>query len=140
MGLMPLRRALLILGCAAACPAFGDEGDVDGIRRVITAQFQAFADDDADAAFETATPRVRSSMGHPGRFLAMVRGHYPMVYRPASYAFLDVELKARQAWQLVRVSDLHGKAWVALFHLERQPDGSWRIGGCTVNEMRWQPT
>ena len=140
MASQPSRRALLLFGCAWACPALAGEPDTEGIRHVIARQFQAFADDDAEAAFETATPGVRKSMGHPGRFLALVRGTYPMVYRPETYAFLDVELKAREAWQLVRLVDAGGKAWVALFALERQPDGSWRIGGCAVNEMRWQPT
>ena len=58
------------------------------VQAVILAQLKAFADDDAEAAFETATPEVRKSIGQAGLFLAMVRGNYPMVYRPAAYGFL----------------------------------------------------
>ena len=64
------------------------ESDSDAVRQVVVAQLQAFAQDDADSAFATATPGVREAIGNPMRFLAMVRGTYPMVYRPASVAFL----------------------------------------------------
>ncbi|MBI5278210.1 MAG: DUF4864 domain-containing protein [Burkholderiales bacterium] len=140
---MDLRAVLLawLLACCAPAFAAGAEEDreAQGIRSVITAQLQAFAEDDADAAFDTSTPAVRESMGHAGYFLALVRGQYPMVYRPVAISFLDVELKSREAWQLVRVIDQDGRPWVVMFALERQGDGTWRIGGCAVSEMRGKP-
>jgi len=141
MGLLLPRLLALWLFTTASLAAAAAPADEENqrIRAVILAQLEAFADDDADAAFDTATPGVREAMGHPGRFLAMVRGIYPMVVRPASVAFLEVELQAREAWQLARIVDGSGKPWLALFILERQPDGKWRIGGCSVSEMRGQP-
>ena len=82
---------------------------------------------------------MRQQAGHPGHFLALVRGNYPMLYRPASIGFLQVDLKGRRASQLLRVVDTEGQAWHVLFTLERQGDGSWRIGGCTVAEAPGQP-
>lgn len=140
-----MRRTVVTFGLIAAMtlalPAPAQTAEEDGrlVRAVINAQFQAFADDDADAAFETATPMVRSAMGHPLRFLAMVRGTYPMIYRPASTRFLDLQVQGRTAFQLVRVADPKGQLWLALFALERQPDASWRISGCSVSESRWEP-
>jgi hypothetical protein len=133
--LLLLALGMLAGGASAQSP--GD--DRRGVRAVVSAQFEAFADDDADAAFATATPTVRSAMGHPLRFLAMVRGTYPMLLKPASIRFLDTELQGRHAFQLVRLTDTQGRPWLALFALERQADQSWRIAGCSVSEARWQP-
>ena len=112
--------------------------DADAVRQVVMAQLNAFADDDADSAFATATPTVREAIGNPLRFLAMVRGAYPMVYRPASVAFLKPEEDDGTVLQMVQITDDGGKSWIALFAVERQPDASWRISGCAVAENPWR--
>ena len=121
---------------ASAAPL--TETEAGAVRKVIVAQLQAFAEDDADSAFATATPGVREAIGNPGRFLAMVRGAYPMVYRPASVAFLKPEEDSGTVLQMVQITDDNDKSWLALFALERQPDDSWRISGCIVAENRWR--
>ena len=108
------------------------------VRQVVVAQLQAFAEDDADSAFETATPDVRKAIGNPGRFLAMVRGAYPMVYRPAAVAFLKPQEESGTVLQMVQITDGQDKSWIALFALERQPDSTWRISGCIVAENPWR--
>ncbi|MES2940691.1 MAG: DUF4864 domain-containing protein [Pseudomonadota bacterium] len=115
------------------------ENDAQQIQALIAAQLSAFAEDDADRAFETATPEVRKAIGSSARFLAMVRGAYPMVYRPAQVSFLKPEEEEGQVLQLVEIRDDDDKSWLALFAMERQPDQSWRIGGCLVAENRWHP-
>jgi hypothetical protein len=112
----------------------------DKVREVIFAQLAAFAIDDADRAFETATPAVREAIGSPGRFLAMVRGAYPMVYRPAAVSFHKPDEDEGTVLQLVEIRDGNDKSWLALFALERQPDETWRISGCVVTENRWLST
>lgn len=115
-----------------------NDTEADAVRQVVVAQLQAFADDDADSAFATATPGVREAIGEPGRFLAMVRGAYPMVYRPATVAFLKPEEDSGTVLQMVRITDGDDKSWIALFALERQPDATWRISGCVVTENPWR--
>jgi hypothetical protein len=140
-----MRNALAFwLAALAALAAWNAQAgpagpDAHAVRKVIIAHFQAFADDDADAAYLTATPVVRQQVGHPRHFLALVRGSYPMLYRPASIGFLEIEVKGRRATQSLRVVDADGHAWRVLFRLERQSDGGWRIGGCTVSEAPGQP-
>jgi len=133
--------ALATLGAhlrAAAAPL--GEPDATRVREVIVAQLSALALDDADKAFETATPEVRAAIGSPNRFLAMVRGAYPMVYRPASVSFHKPQEEDGSVLQLVEIRDRDDKSWLALFALERQPDSSWRISGCVVAENHWQST
>jgi hypothetical protein len=114
------------------------DDEADKVRSVIVAQLEAFADDDAETAFQTATPAVREAIGSSGRFLAMVRGAYPMVYRPASVSFHKPEQESGAVLQLVEITDDESKSWLALFALEQQPDMSWRISGCIVQENRWK--
>jgi hypothetical protein len=114
------------------------EAQAEEVRGVIVAQLQALAEDDADRAFQTATPAVREAIGSSGRFLAMVRGAYPMVYRPASVSFHKPESDDGTVLQMVEIKDGDDKSWIALFALEQQPDSSWRISGCVVAENRWQ--
>lgn len=114
------------------------EAEAKKIQGVIVAQFTAFAADDAESAFQTATPAVREAIGNSGRFLAMVRGAYPMVYRPSSVTFHKPQEDEGSVLQLVEITDSNAKSWLALFALERQPDATWRISGCAVAENKWQ--
>jgi hypothetical protein len=114
--------------------------DVQQVQQVVMAQLKAFSTEDADAAFAAATPEVRKSVGDPGRFLALVRGNYPMVYHPAGFAFLQPQVDKDQVLQAVALRDDEDKTWIALFTLERQPDNSWRIGACIVAENDWRST
>ena len=115
-----------------------DALEADAVRQVVIAQLQAFAEDDADSAFATATPGVREAIGNPLRFLAMVRGAYPMVYRPATVAFLKPDEDAGTVLQMVQITDDDDKSWIAMFALERQPDATWRISGCAVAANPWR--
>jgi len=133
----------IALACAASLPpaaSAGPVGDDDArsIRAVIAAQFEAFAQDDAERAFQTATPAVREAIGSPGMFLALVRGAYPMVYHPSTVTFHKPEEDRGTVMQLVEITDDDAKSWIALFAMERQPDASWRISGCAVAENPWR--
>ncbi len=119
----------------AATPS---EADAMQVRGVIAAQIAAFAEDDAERAFEAATPAVRAAIGSSGRFLAMVRGAYPMVYRPHSFTFHKPQEDEGSVLQLVEIKDNRSKSWLALFALEKQPDATWRISGCVVAENKWK--
>jgi hypothetical protein len=114
------------------------EAETRNVQHIIEVQFEAFADDDADGAFQTATPAVREAIGNPGRFLALVRGAYPMVYRPGSVRFHKPEADEGTVLQLVEITDKNSKSWLALFALEQQPDATWRISGCVVAENHWK--
>jgi hypothetical protein len=65
-------------------------------------------------------------------FLQMVRQGYLPVYRPKSYAFEAVKELGSGLAQAVRIVDEQGVQWLALYTMEKQPDGSWLISGCTL--------
>jgi hypothetical protein len=131
---------MLVLAVAALSATAGPLADADAqkVQAVISAQLEAFAADDADRAFDTATPQVRQAIGSSDRFLTMVRGAYPMVYRSESITFHQAEEDEGTVLQLVEIKDRQSKSWLALFALEQQPDATWRISGCIVAENPWR--
>jgi hypothetical protein len=132
-----LAAFFLLLGLAvgAGAPARAQAvSDVDAraARTVVSAQLEAFANDDAKRAFSYAAPSIRTMFGTPERFLAMVRAGYPVVYRAAGVTFL-IPLRVEGGLvQGVHLTDSDGALWLATYRLEHQRDGSWRIAGCDV--------
>lgn len=130
------RRWLLLAVAACTLPVAATTlttSDTRDIRAAVQGQLDAFAADDAARAFAFAAPNVRQRMGTAERFLAMVRSGYPVVYRPASVAFLIPDnLADGTVVQRVQMTDARGDAWLATYTLQRQPDKAWRITGCEV--------
>ena len=129
--------AAFALACAGLLPQrAGAEAvvaaDAKAVRAVVETQLAAFAADDAQRAFAQASPSIQQMFGDPELFLTMVRTGYPVVYRPASVRFLAPVWVEGTLLQGVHMTDAVGALWVAVYQLERQPDKSWRIAGCTV--------
>ena len=106
------------------------------IRAVVEGQLAAFAKDDANKAFSFAAPNVREALGSAANFMSMVRSDYPVVYRPASVAFLKAEGNQGGVTQPVQMVDTNGSAWLAVYSLQKQKDKSWLITGCSVVENK----
>jgi hypothetical protein len=123
-----LALAPLVAAAQGAVPA----ADAQAVRAVIEAQLDAFRRDDAAHAFSLATPGIRQTFGSAENFLAMVRGSYAVVYRPKSVAFEAPQVIDGEFVQPVRLTDAEGRAWLALYPMQRQPDGSWRTNGCQL--------
>ena len=120
---------------ALAQPAFAQSvapEDARAVRAVIEAQLDAFKRDDAARAFSFASPGIRSMFDTPVNFMQMVRSQYAVVYRPASVTFGEARVLEGQLTQMVVFTDAQAQRWLALYPMERQPDGSWRIDGCIL--------
>ena len=129
--------ALLILLVAVA-PGRADtppEGERGAIRDVIEAQLDAFQRDDAAAAFGYASPAIREMFGTAERFMAMVREGYAPVHRPRRVEFRELVTARGRLTQRVYVVGPDGRPVIANYFMERQPDGSWRIDGCVLEEV-----
>lgn len=125
-----LLAAWMLLGPAHAAGL--SAADEKNVRAVVQGQLTALARDDARKAFSYAAPNVREAVGSAEGFLALMRRSYPMVYRPASVAFLKPESKDGLVIQRVQMLDDQGNAWLAVYSLQRQKDKAWRITGCQV--------
>ena len=108
--------------------------DQKQIIKVVQAQLNAFAQDDAAKAFSYAAPNIKHLMGSAENFLEMVRSQYEVVYKPSSTTFMQPMGEAGEAMLKVRMTDEDGDAWIATYTLQRQKNKVWRITGCAVSE------
>ena len=102
------------------------------IEKVIRDQLDAFARDDAHRAFAQATPDIQRMFGTSDDFIRMVRDSYQPVYRSSGVQFVRLQLIDDDWVQTVQLADEEGKVWRALFTMKRQPDRSWKVGGCRL--------
>ena len=126
-----MRLALLLaLLLIFASPARAD--DVAAAQSVISAQEQAFGRDDADAAYSYAAPEIRERFPAADIFMSVVRNDYMPVYRHKRFEFGETRSEGGWIAQRVHIIDTNGESWEALYTLEREPDGSLKITGCTL--------
>jgi uncharacterized protein DUF4864 len=128
MRIAALLVAISIVFSSAAALA----DDVTIAQNVIRAQEQAFARDDAAAAYSHAAPAIKEIFPAPDIFMAMVQSGYAPVYRHKSFEFGESKIEGGWIAQRVHIVDANGEAWEALYTLEQQADGSYKITGCSL--------
>ena len=106
--------------------------DIAAGQSVIRAQEQAFARDDAAAAYSHAAPAIKRIFPMPDIFMSMVENAYAPVYRHRSFEFGEATVEGNWIGQRVHIIDANGDAWEALYTLEQQGDGSYKITGCSL--------
>jgi hypothetical protein len=117
---------------SSTTPSELSEADRVAIRAVIEDQLAAFQRDDGPAAFAHASPAIRIMFGTPENFMRMVRQGYQPVYRPRRVEFLDILTVQGDLIQKVRVVGPDGIEAIALYQMQRQPKGGWKINGCVL--------
>jgi hypothetical protein len=127
---------LALISCALNLSAQSvTDAEAQEFQRVITSQLNAFNADDGAAAYGFAAPTIKRMFPSPEIFMSMVKKGYAPVYRRQSYSFGRIGNEMGGApTQHVTIVDVNGKTWTALYAMERQPDGSWKIIGCQLVE------
>jgi hypothetical protein len=124
--------AVLVVLSIACSPISARADDVATAQGVIRVQEQAFAHDDAAAAYSQAAPAIKEIFPAPDIFMSMVQKGYAPVYRHKSFEFGDSKTEGSSIAQRVHIIDADGEAWEALYTLEQQADGSYKITGCSL--------
>ena len=133
MGLLVrLVGILVVLVMFAVGPAGAQTSEADqaAIRQVIQSQMAAFQKDDGPTAYGYASPTIQQKFGNADIFMQMVKTGYPAVYRPREVEFRQLKVENGKLLQEVLVVGPDGKPMLAIYEMQRQPDGSWRINGC----------
>ena len=137
-------RRLVFALCAVltlATPVAGgraqsvSEADAASFRQVISDQIAAFNADDGPKAWSFASPSIQQLFPTPDIFMTMVKQGYQPVYRQQSLTFGEITDNDGRLVQHVTIGDLKGKLWTALYSMQKQPDGSWKISGCALVEV-----
>lgn len=125
---------LLQFGMSCAQAEAISKRDAQAVQATVQRQFDAFEKDDAAAAFALASGAIRSQFGDAEKFMAVVRQRYLPVYRHRSAFFTGAQRNGDIVIQSVRLTDADDRVWVALYHVQRESDGQWRILGCELRE------
>jgi hypothetical protein len=124
--------ALLFVALLAFATSARAGDDVAAAQSVIRAQEQAFGRDDAASAYSYAAPAIHQLFPQAGIFMTMVQKQYAPVYRHRNFEFGEARTEGNWVAQRVHIIDANGEAWEALYTLEQQADGSYKITGCTL--------
>jgi hypothetical protein len=107
--------------------------DHTAMRTVIERQLEAFRRDDAALAFSFNSPEIQAKYGTPDNFMAVVKTFYQPVYHPRRIGgFTDPRIIEGNVTQPVLLIGPDGKFVLALYTMQKQPDGEWKITGCSL--------
>ena len=128
---MPFRHAFpafAALALLVPVPALAD--DAEAAQAVIEDQIADFLNEDAEGAYFHAAPGIKEMFADPERFFDMVRRGYEPVYRPNNFAFgRSRALEGGKLVQEVLIAGPDGEDWTAIYVLEKQEDGTFKING-----------
>ena len=113
----------------------GDRAEAENpqIEATISAQLEAFKVDDFDRAFTYASPNIQGIFRTPENFGRMVRGGYPMVWRPAEVTYLELKEIAGFQFQRVMITDEKGTLHLLEYQMV-EDGGAWKINGVRLLE------
>jgi Domain of unknown function (DUF4864) len=114
---------------AQAAPSTSDWTE---IKRVIAAQRDALVGGDGERAFSFAAPSIRSHFGDVATFMRMVQQSYRPLLDARYVEFLDGAVIAGDIVQPLRLVLPDGTVMVAIYGVQRQTDGGWRITACVI--------
>jgi len=146
---MQVTRAALALAAwflcavAVAAPPGGatlPQKEWTTIRKVIGDQLLALKAGDGTKAVTYAAPGIREQLGTPDNFMRMVREGYGALLAARSTQFLEgavIEDAIVQPLRLVLPDD---SVVVALYQMQKQSNGQWRIAGCWIAPSTVQST
>ncbi|MFC4669782.1 DUF4864 domain-containing protein [Seohaeicola nanhaiensis] len=121
--------ALLFL-VGPALPVMAQTAEIEG---TISSQIEAFKADDFGRAFTFASPTIQGMFQTPENFGSMVRGGYPMVWRPAEVRYLDLSERGGRLYQTVQITDGDGRTHLLEYEMI-ELDTGWKINGVRLLE------
>jgi hypothetical protein len=135
---------LLIAMPAFAAPPAGEATlsamEWKAIQKVIDDQLRALKAGDGAKAMTFAAPGIREQFGTPENFLRMVQQGYAPLLEARYTLFLEGALIEGAVIQPLRLVLADDTVVVALYQMQRQPDGDWRIAGCVLAPSTVQST
>jgi len=102
------------------------------IQLVISDQLQALKAGDGAKALTHAAPGIQERFATPETFLHMVRNGYGALLDARYTTFLEGAIIGGNTVQPLRLVLPDDTVMVALYQMEKQQDGAWRITGCVI--------
>jgi len=108
--------------------------DLETAQSIIRSQEKAIVSDDSATAYSFAGPPITSMYRSAAVFMYMVQNGYAPIYRHKSFELGVAKSLEDKISQEVHIIDADGVAWEALYVLERQTHGSWKIISCVLSK------
>lgn len=112
-----------------AAPADVPTATIERMQAVITAQIDAFVNEDADAAYAFAAAPIKMRFPSANLFVSMVERGYPAVYSPQSFSFAAAALTPNGPAQQVEFVGEDGQVWRGLYTFVEADAGDLLISG-----------
>lgn len=132
-----MKHAVLFFALLMAWTGLVQAQSVDTFKPVIEQQLQAMAKDDNAGAWNEASPSIQMLFPTPDDFMFMVRSQYPMVYRYKGYQFKEAGTDpSGRPYQHLQIQGEDGTFYDAIYFMQQQPDGGWKISGCVIAKTK----
>ena len=129
----PIHAFLLAVALLLPAAALAGDAEIKAAQGTIEAQLKAFQVGDGALAYSYAAPTIQRIFPTADIFMGMVESAYQPVRNPRNYAFGKVqEMGANSIVQQVLITGADGKEYEAVYTLELQPDGIYRITGVSL--------
>ena len=129
----PIHAFLLAVALFLPAAAFAGDTEIKAAQGTIEAQLKAFQAGNGALAYSYAAPTIQRIFPTADIFMGMVESAYQPVRNPRNYAFGKVqEMGANSIVQQVLITGADGKEYEAVYTLELQPDGVYRITGVSL--------
>jgi Domain of unknown function (DUF4864) len=130
--MMKMIEAVTLAAALWVSAASAQQSTAARSQAIIERQFDAFARDDAEAAYALADPAIKEMFVDADHFMAMVRDRYAPVYRHRSVEFGEFAVEGDEASLKATLVDNDNVVWTALYSLRREANGDWLISGCAL--------
>ena len=110
------------------------------MQQVIGDQLSALKTGEGTKALTYSIPGIRQQFGSSERFLRMVRESYSPLLKARSSTFLEGSVVDGVTIQPLQLVMPDNTVLVALYQMEKQKDGNWRIAGCAIARSTTQST
>ena len=117
---------------AAAAHAALSQAEWDAIRNTIGEQLEALRAGDAARAYAFASAGIQTQFHDAPTFLRMVQDSYAPLLDARHAEFLDGAVIDGRTIQPLRLITNDEKVLVALYEMQRDAAGRWRIAGCAL--------
>lgn len=132
-------RAISFALVLSFAPSASAAEPVDTVQDIITGQISAFLNEDAETAYSFASPAIRHKFPDRNIFFEMVKRGYQPVYRPDNFKFGRSKIEGDNIFQEVLIVGPDGSDWTALYQMQKQPDGSYKINGVQMLKQKPGP-
>ena len=133
----PIRALLIVATFLFSAAAHAGDSEIKAAQGSIEAQLKAFQAGDGELAYSYAAPSIKRIFPSVEIFMGMVESAYQPVRNPRGFSFGKVqEMGATSIVQQVLLTGPDGKEYEAVYTLELQPDGVYRITGVSLKASK----